>query len=691
VLFYAGKAKVLQIAEVVNKTKQKPGGSGRYEHLIETEWLLSNNRGSFSSGTVARCNTRRYHGILVGSLTPPAQRMVALSACAETVHTKNRHYNLSHFEFEPPSPEPVEFLAVNFRKDVGVHFEYSTESFSLTKSIYLLPEADIVAICYDFKDIEEEFEFVVRPLVAMRDYHSLKKATDEFYLEWSDEFLAVKNKYCPAQLFFSTEEMVFIEEKQWWYNFFYRQEKQRGYDYKEDLFSPGVFRRTIDGAVRIVLWAGFGTSNLPQKMTALDVDVIIDDIRLRQKQILSHLKSKNPMVQSLAVCGDEFIIDRHAERAKTKSIIAGFPWFIDWGRDAFIALEGLLLNCGRYEDAAAVLLNFAYHADEGMIPNCFGDQNNGAQFNSIDSSLWFIHAAFKYYKASGDVRVFSSRLMPVIRWIIDSYRKGTKFGIKADDDSLITGGSAQTQLTWMDAKFDNTAVTPRFGKAVEVNALWYNAICNCAEFYRVKPASPDSRLANRGGDAVAARQFSEMADRIANSFRACFWYEQGQYLYDCVTGDGFKDTSIRPNQIFAVSLPFSPLASQQQKAVVDCVEKELLTPFGLRTLSPKDNRYKGAYEGDTRQRDIAYHQGTVWPWLMGAFIEAYLKTNDYSKPARKKCLLLLKPLLRHFRSEGCVGSVSEIFDGSVPHKPRGAFAQAWSVAELLRAYLLIHG
>jgi predicted glycogen debranching enzyme len=679
---FPGKVKVLQIAEVFDKIKQKPDKAGRYEHLIETEWLLSNRRGSFSCGTLACCNTRRYHGILIGSLTPPAQRTVALSACVETVYTQKHHYNLSHFEFDPPSPEPAGPLPANFRKDIGVHFEYPTESFNLTKSIYLLPEADIVAICYDFRNIEEEFEFMVRPLAAMRDYHSLQKAagesatTDKFYLEWPDEFLAVRNRSCQGQLLFSTEDMAFVEQQQWWYNFFYRQEKQRGYDYKEDLFSPGIFRKTIDAPARIVLWAGFGSSDLPQKMTALDIDVIIDDLELQQRRILSGLKSKDAVVQSLAVSADEFIIDRQVEKIKTKSIIAGFPWFMDWGRDAFIALDGLLLCCGRYEDAACVLLNFAYNADEGMIPNCFGDYNNGAQFNSIDSSLWFIHAAFKYYKTSGDIRTFSSRLMPVIRWIIDSYCKGTKFGIRADDDSLITGGSVDTQLTWMDAKFDGVAFTPRFGRSVEVNALWYNAICNCAEFYRAK-------------DAVVGRQFSEMADRIANSFRSCFWCEQGQYLYDCVTND-FKDASIRPNQIFAVSLPFSPLTAQQQKAVVDCVERELLTPFGLRTLSPKDNRYKSRYEGDIRQRDGAYHQGTVWPWLMGAFIEAYLKVNDYSKPSRKKCLLMLKPLLKHFRSDGCLGSVNEIFDGSVPHKPRGAFAQAWSVAELLRAYLLVN-
>ena len=667
---------MLQIVEELDKVAPKHDMVGRYEHLSQTEWLLSNRRGSFSCGTLAGCNTRRYHGILVGSLAPPSQRAVALSTCAETIHTQKRSYNLSHFEFSPPSTDPIGPLPSSFRKDVGVHFEYLTEHFNLTKSLYLMSEMDIVAICYDFSQIKEEFDFVVRPLVAMRDYHSLKKAADEFYLEWFDEFLAIRTRYCQGQLMLSADEMAFFEEQQWWNNFFYRQEKQCGYDCVEDLFSPGVFRRTVDGPAKIVLWAGFGSADLSAKMAALDVDVIIDDIKLQQKQILSGLKSKDPAVQNLAAAADEFIIDRQVENVKTKSILAGFPWFMDWGRDAFIALDGLLLCCGRFEDAASVLLTFAYNADEGMIPNCFGDYNSGAQFNSIDSSLWFIHAAFQYYKASGDTRTFSSRLMPVIRWIIDSYCKGTKFGIRTDNDCLITGGSADTQLTWMDAKVGNIAVTPRFGKAVEINALWYNAICNAAEFYRLK-------------DAVIARQFSEMADRIAAGFRSCFWYEQGQYLYDCVTDEGFKDASIRPNQIFAVSLPFSPLNIQQQKAVVDCVERELLMPFGLRTLAKNDSRYKGKYEGDIKQRDNAYHQGTVWPWLIGAFIEAYLKV-DNSKQSRKKMSVLLEPLLEHFGNGGCIGSVSEIFDGDAPHKPRGAFAQAWSVAELLRAYLLIN-
>ncbi|MFA5292587.1 MAG: amylo-alpha-1,6-glucosidase [Phycisphaerae bacterium] len=667
-----------ELAQQISKPKQQSKQKKEFEKQIETEWLLTNNRGSFAAGTICGCNTRRYHGLLTGTLVPPAKRTVALANCLETVITENKRYNLNHFEFEPPSPENAPPLPTGFRKDIGVHFDYSGSLFNLTKSIYLLPETDITAIVYDFSDIQQKFDFTVRPLAAMRNYHSLARAGENFYLEWQDDFLAVKNKnFEQAQLLLATDEMAFMEDTQWWYNFSYRQEKSRGYDYMEDLWSPGIFRRTIDGPVRIVLWAGFGDADMPHKMAGLDVDVIIDDLKLQQKQVLGNMKNKDPLVQSLAVSAEQFIINRHLEKLKTKSIMAGFPWFVDWGRDALISLEGLLLCCGRYEDAFSVLMNFAYNADEGMIANYFGDDESGAHYNSIDTSLWFVHAAFKYYKVSGDSRGFTSRLMPVVRWVVDSYWQGTKFGIKADTDGLITGGSYETQLTWMDAKFDNVAFTPRYGKAVEINALWYNAICNCAEFYR-----------NR--DAVLAERFGKMADKLVGSFRSCFWNQQGQYLYDCVTTE-YKDASIRPNQIFAVSLPFSPLDCQQQKAVVSCVENNLLTPFGLRTLNQGDSKYKGKYEGGPKERDSAYHQGTVWPWLIGAFVEAYLKVNNNNKQSKKTCADWIEPLIEHFRNEGCVGSINEIFDGDPPYEPRGAFAQAWSVAEVLRACMMING
>jgi predicted glycogen debranching enzyme len=648
-----------------------------YEKLVNTEWLLSNKRGSFACGSLCGTNTRRYHGLLIGAVKPVINRTVALSNCLETVITERDKYNLNYFEFAPPSNEKPRVLPKGFTKDAGVHFSYATRQFELTKSIYLASDVDIVAVEYNFTLVREKFEFDVRPFAAMRSYHHLGKRNEQFNYELHEDFLAVKNINMPdAQLLMTSDEMAFVEDKQWWHNFFYRVESKRGFDSTEDLWSPGYFRRTIDGPVRIVLWGGFGDSSMESKMSGLDIDVIIDDLKLQHKQIVNNLKVRDDNIQLLALAGEQFIIDKKVEKLKTKSIIAGFPWFADWGRDAFIALEGLLLCCGRYDDASAVLLNFAYNADEGMIANFFGDDQTGASYNSIDASLWFIHAAFRYLKASGDARGFSSRLMPVIRWIIDSYLQGTKFGIKADHDSLITGGAIDTQLTWMDAKCNGEVMTPRNGKAVEINALWYNAVCNCAEFYR-------------GKDAVLTERFQNLSERIAESFTKCFWYQQGKYLYDYVNGD-YKDASVRPNQIFAVSLPFSPLDAEKQKAVVECVEANLLTPYGLRTLAPGDAKYIGKYRGGPSERDRAYHQGTVWPWLIGGFTEAYLKVNNYSKQSKKISAERLVPLLNHFAGSGCIGSISEVFDGDEPHLCEGAFAQAWSVGEVLRAYIMTH-
>jgi predicted glycogen debranching enzyme len=269
-------------------------------------------------------------------------------------------------------------------------------------------------------------------------------------------------------------------------------------------------------------------------------------------------------------------------------------------------------------------------------------------------------------------------LLPAIRWIIDSYYNGTRFGIHADVDGLITGGDENTQLTWMDAKFDGVVFTPRYGKTVEVNAMWYNIMCRLAEFHREK-------------DADTAEHYGYLAEEIAESFGGLFWNEERGYLNDCILPDGTADTSIRPNQIFAVSLPFSPLSDEQQRSVVSVVQKHLLTPYGLRTLSPSDSRYIGRYCGDQRARDAAYHQGTVWPYLIGPFVEAYLKVNGFGRESRKEAAGFIEPLLEHLTQDGCIGSISEILDGDAPHKPHGCFAQAWSVAELLRAYLLIHG
>ena len=648
------------------------------DELLETEWLLTNSRGGFACGTIAGCNTRRYHGLLTGSLHPPTNRIVALSNCRETLTIRGREIELGTFEFEQMvSTEGLNHL-IEFSKDIGVHFDYDFGFAKLTKSIYLLSDSDVVAIAYDFSSVGEEFDFRVRPLAAMRDFHSLRKSRDSaLFAVWRDYGLAVRNRHRNmGQLFLQTDQMSFEQSRQWWYNFLYRQERQRGLDYLEDLWSPGVFMCHIDSAERIVLWAGLSPADNHDQIEEFDLDIVLDSLLLKEKELTAGIKDDDKRAQRLYSAAGRFVVEREIAGEQRTTILAGYPWFLDWGRDTFISLPGLLICTNRLDEAADVLKAFAQAVSEGMIPNRFDDYTVEPHYNSIDASLWFVHAAFEYLRAGGDTAAFSVDLLPAVKWVIESYRSGTRFGIHADDDGLITGGSEDTQLTWMDAKFDGTAFTPRYGKAVEINALWYNGLCNLAVFYSSR-------------NADSANYYAQLAEKVKQGFAQLFWNEEKGYLNDCVLPDGTVDDSLRPNQIYAVSLPFSPLQACRQKRVVEVVQTELLTPFGLRTLGKDDKRFAGQYTGGWRQRDAAYHNGTVWPYLIGPFIEAYLKVNNFSKQSKRKAMRYLRPLLRHIKKDGCIGSISEIFDADQPQRPRGCFAQAWSVAEVLRAYQMI--
>jgi predicted glycogen debranching enzyme len=468
---------------------------------------------------------------------------------------------------------------------------------------------------------------------------------------------------------------TFEEDPQWWFNFIYRCDRERGQDFTEDLFSPGLFRCRIDSPTTVILWAGLSKDYKPGRFVLPDIEDVIRQLSTHYNAVIAPAKN-DKLLGTLYLAADQFIARRTTHDAQHTTILAGFPWFADWGRDTFISLPGLLLATRRFDEAKSVLLAFAQAANQGMIPNCFDDYAGDAHFNSVDASLWFINAAFAYLKASGDSRTFKDQLLPVIISIIDAYRHGTMFGIHADFDGLITAGDGNTQLTWMDAKYDGVAFTPRFGKPVEVNALWFNAIMLLAQFY--------------GNDKRPHRNLKVEADKVRESFCRLFWNESWGWLNDCILPDGTPDATLRPNQIFAVSLPFSPLDSAKQKVVVDIVEQKLLTLFGLRTLSPDDNRYQKVYTGPQASRDQAYHQGTVWPYLIGPFVEAYLKVNGSNRESKRQAARFIEPLLTHLTGAGCIGQVCEIFDADQPHKPKGCFAQAWSVAELVRAYLLIN-
>jgi len=680
------------------------------EDLLNKEWLLTNARGGYASSTIVGCNTRRYHGLLIGSLNPPANRLMALANCLEILilngerafggaHSKKMQngsagsvFNLSTFEFnEKFAPEGFSYIK-RFRQDTGAHFDYQLDNFQLTKSIYLLREKDTVAIVYDFTGVQQPAEFVLRPFIGLRDFHTLQKS----YARVSSTFLGpgllvrhdVPNS---CGLFLSCPSMNFEKDKQWWFNFIYRNDRERGQDFTEDLWTPGFFKCRIDSPTEIVFWANLSNQCEPEQLIKADIKAVREDLQKHQSIVIASAQTKDKKAGSrfvkrwqnsgylrkLCLAADQFITKRAPTNESRTTILAGFPWFADWGRDAFIALPGLLLSTGRFEEAKSVLTTFAQAADDGLIPNRFDERSGTAYFNSIDASLWFINAAFRYLETTEDSETFTQQLIPTIQGIIDSFHNGTRFDTHADVDGLITAGNDVTQLTWMDAKYDGVAFTPRFGKAVEINALWYNSLCRLAQFYA-------------GRDAENTKHYKSMADKVAASFCQLFWNDTTGCLNDCILPDGSVDASLRPNQIFAVSLPFSPLPLQKQKSVVEVVQRELLTPYGLRTLAASDGRYKGTYTGPQRERDEAYHQGTVWPFLIGPFVESWMKVNGFNRKNKKKAAEFILPLMQHLTDDGCLGQLCEIFDGDPPHKPKGCIAQAWSVAELIRMYYLIN-
>ncbi|MBN1795091.1 MAG: glycogen debranching enzyme family protein [Sedimentisphaerales bacterium] len=671
------------------------------EQLLDKEFLLTNTRGGYCSSTVIGCNTRRYHGLLIGSLEPPANRILALSGLLEMIICNGQIYNLSTCQFnEKFHPAGYSYIK-KFTRGIGAHFEYNIEGIELTKSVYLMRNEDTVLVEYDFSKVDPDlsgFEFTIRPFIALRDFHCLQKSYARFCSYDLDGSLFVCHDVPGScELLMSCQDSSFEKDPQWWFNFTYRRDKERGQEFAEDLWTAGFYRCKIDppdvsgSGTKVLFKASTGLKCDADHLGKASIDRAVDKLKKSYNTIIENADARDETKVRLVLAADQFICSprrsasqpgrRKTNGGERTTILAGYPWFFDWGRDAFISLPGLLLATGRFDEAKSVLTTFAAAADEGMIPNRFDDRSNTAYFNSIDASLWFINAAFVYLQTTGDGTTFNERLLPVIEWIIDSYQnpdKSGRFGIRADSGGLISAGDIDTQLTWMDAKYDGIAFTPRHGKAVEVNALWYNALCLLARYYATS-------------NIKKAKRFDDQAERVEQSFRHVFWNEDAGCLNDCVDADGTVDTSCRCNQILAVSLRFSPLTAEQQKRVVDVVKEKLLTPFGLRTLSAGDNRYKGTYTGDQYHRDSSYHQGTVWPYMIGPYIEALLKVNDFSVESKIKAAELLEPLLEHLTGQGCLGSISEIFDGEPPHKHRGCIAQAWSVAEIIRVLGLING
>jgi predicted glycogen debranching enzyme len=634
------------------------------------EWLVSNGLGGFASGTVAGAVARRYHAFLCAAPNGPQERFVLVTKIEETLCIgEERFESGANFWAGPPSPRG-DLLIESFSLDPFPRWVYRVQTQSgpvrIQKTVWMPDERNASIARYELLSGDApQVSLQVRPFLAPRDYHSSQHENADFNATPQLSSGAVSFKpYAALPAIRFTFEGEFCPDGGWYLGFQWPIERERGLDSSEDAYSPGYFTLALQSETPAFFSASVGEESLSE------LSATLEPARERRAGLIERgkwLDTEN----RLKLAADQFLVKR---TDGLFTVLAGYPWFTDWGRDTMIALPGLCLNTGRFEVAASILRAFAGAMDKGMIPNRFPEKNETPDTNTVDATLWMFHAVAAYVRASGDFDTLKS-LYPKLVESIEWHLAGTRYGIKADDDDgLLCAGDPHTQLTWMDAKIGETAFTPRWGKPVEIQALWFNALVETAGFAR------------HFDDKNTAGICTEWARKVAGSFADLFWNAEEGCLFDCINSQG-RDGALRPNQIFAVSLPHRLLNSAQEASVVAAVAADLLTPHGLRSLSPRDSRYRGLYEGDQWARDSAYHQGTVWAWPTGAFLEAYLKVNSSGSQAKSQVRAWLSPLIAHLDEAG-LGTISEIFDGDSPNEPRGCFAQAWSVSEVLRLWQL---
>ena len=635
-----------------------------FEAASSLEWLETNGLGGYASSTVSGANSRRYHGLLVAAMNPPVGRTVVLSKLDETLVLGDQRIELGANQYPGTvHPQGFQFLK-SFERKMFPEFIYESSGITLKKTIGAIHGENTVVILYEVIAAPSKFKLELLPLCSARDYHALCHANDSLYTGYLfDEGLFQTKNYqdCP-ELFISAPGSNFIPTQQWYYHLEYPMEQTRGLDFREDLFNHGKFEVELEPGETLGI---FISTHDPKGTNATQL------LRKEEKR-REALTRKYTNQKTLVLAADQFIVKRGSD---LKTVIAGYHWFSDWGRDTMIALPGLCLKTDRFEDARKILLAFAESESEGMLPNRFPDQGEAPEYNTVDATLWFFIAIYKYYKITSDIE-FVRTLMPVLNDIIDWHYKGTRYNIRVDTDELLYAGQNGVQLTWMDAKVGDWVVTPRIGKAVEINALWYNALHVMSE------------LLSHLNLLQEAREFKVRADKVGSSFEKLFWNKAKGCLYDYVNDDPdssrTKNDDIRPNQIYAVSLPFRVLSKDKAEKVFKVVTEKLLTPRGLRSLSQDHPDYKPIYQGNPWHRDGAYHQGTVWSFLLGAYIDALMNLKGAKgKPEAAK---IINTILEHLNEAG-VGTVSEIFDGEPPHHPRGCIAQAWSVGEVLRVVM----
>lgn len=629
------------------------------------EWLETNGLGGYASQTSTGISDRRYHALLAAAASPPLGRLVLVNTLDAFIGTSQGFFALSSHKYAPGITHPDGVWRIESFKS----FPWPTWRYRLDGGIVVQHEIFMTkgeqSVFLSWRVVEgasKDITLTVRPLISGREAHALHVFNRALWEESVVEDACVfcrPYKELPGISMLSNGEYKPVPE--WYYAFVYDEERARGYDFQEDLNSPGVFRWHPGNNLAVLVLSAAESSRKP----SLGARAVLEQFEKRREE---ELRRRNAFSSRLHFAADSYIV-RGGKRA---TVIAGYPWFSDWGRDTFISLRGLCLATGRTDDAEAILLSWAEALSRGMIPNCFSEKDGTPQYNSVDSALWFILAADEFLKESScsghKLRERTElRILEAIDGILSSYSEGSRYGIVCDNDGLLFAGEPGTCLTWMDAGAESGAVTARIGKPIEVQALWLNAL-----------DISNRRLKKRKG----------MYDRGLKSLRSRFWNEEEGCLFDVVDLNrerGAVDASFRPNQIFAVGgLSVSFFGEKRSRLVLSAVEEKLLTPFGLRTLAPGSPGYAPKYLGNQEERDRAYHRGTVWPWLMGPFVEAWLKvrksTDKAKAEAREK---FLKPLLSHLECAGA-GHVSEIFDGDAPHAPRGCPFQAWSLAELIR-------
>jgi predicted glycogen debranching enzyme len=654
--------------------------------LVWKEWLVTNGLGGYSSGTVAGTLTRRYHALLIAALPTPFGRTVMLNALWERLRWPDgRTVSLTRFEDTGAGHEfdSTAYLT-GFRLDEGLPvWEFECEGVRFEKRILMPHLQNTVHISYRLLSAEP-VRLELRPLIAFRLHEAPVNhpVLAPYALQaYGDRFEVVPGgDLPPLRLFLYGQEKAFTVLPETFGNIVYALEQNRGYECCGDLWTPGYFRLMLspDAAGTMV-----ASTESWETISALNPEELPRAESHRRRRLLEAAKRvpKAGMGAELVLAADQFIITpagriEEAARARAagdevRTVIAGYHWFTDWGRDTMISLEGLTLYTGRHREAGYILRTFGHYVRDGLIPNLFPEGTKEGLYHTADATLWYVHAIHRYLRETDD-RATLRQLLPKLKSIFESHVQGTRFGIGVDErDGLLRQGAEGYQLTWMDAKVDDWVVTPRRGKAVEINALWYNALRLLAEWLREE------------GDSSVAK-VDEYAARACESFNRRFWYAEGGYLYDVIDGEQGDDPACRPNQVLAISLDHPVLARERWAPVFEIVRERLLTPVGLRSLAPGHRDYKAQYYGDLRARDAAYHQGTVWGWLAGPFVDAWLKLHaDDVQGARE----VLTGFLTHLDDAG-VGTLSEIFDAEAPYTSRGCIAQAWSVAEVLRAWVL---